>query len=134
MRTNREHAVTGRIHGSLFRLRDGQEIAIYLRDGVPSVAEFRQGLGELRSASEWMSVNGRKLVHAERRGALETVSPIPAAMARRIEVLHLSPVRPRQNSVTRRLADLASRLAEQCAELRRRSFGRGSFSSGDSAA
>ena len=77
-----------RIQGSLLRLPEGREIAIYLRDGVPSIAEFRNGQGELHSAGGWMSVNGRKLAHAQRRGEAGMVSPIPAEAAVRIERLH----------------------------------------------
>jgi hypothetical protein len=95
-----------RIQGSLLRLPEGREIAIYLRYGVPSIVEFRDGQGELHSAGGWMSVNGRKVAHAQRRGEAEMVSPIPAEVAVRIERLH------------RHIP-----LAQRCATLFQRFFG-----------
>ena len=104
MNANREQGTAGRIQGSLLRLRGGREVAIYVRDGVPSVAEFHDGSGEVFPASDWMSVNGRKVVYAQRRGEAESESPITADVAERIKRLHRRFEESRSNAIVRALA------------------------------
>jgi hypothetical protein len=74
------------LHGSFFRLGERHEIAIYVRDGVPYLAEFRSGHGELYGVGAWFSLHSRG--SALRRAAPEPVMPIPPEVAERIERLH----------------------------------------------
>ena len=77
------------LHGSLLRLSDRREVAIYLREGAGWVADFHNGCATLHSVSEWYSSGGgRMLVHAQRRDAVETISPLPDEVIQRIESLH----------------------------------------------
>lgn len=76
------------MHGSLLRSNDGRSMAIYLRDGVVSVAEFRAGRGRLLSVAEWHGFHARKVAHAQRRGEVEVVFPIPGDVVALIEALH----------------------------------------------
>ena len=92
------------IQGCLLELGDGHEVAIYLRDGVPSVAEFRDGAAEICAASAWMTVNGRRLVGAQRRGEVEPGSPIPPGVAKRIERLHRDAEESRSHAIVRAFA------------------------------
>jgi hypothetical protein len=74
------------LQGSFLRFGENHEIAIYIRDGVPYVAEFRRGRGELYTVGAWFSLRNRGGVL--RRAAPEPVVPIPAEVAERIERLH----------------------------------------------
>jgi hypothetical protein len=98
--------------GSLLRLGDEREIAIYRRDGVAWVADFRGGRGELFTAGEWFALNGRG--SALRRAGTESIAPLPARVIERIERLHGAEDRAP-------LADLAAwlrdRLKSFCHEL-----------------
>jgi predicted LPLAT superfamily acyltransferase len=132
MESDRELCMTHRIQGYLFRLRDGREIAIYLRDGVSSIAELRDGRGELHSGA-WLGILGRKLAHAERRGEVEVVSPIPAEIAERIEALHLCAERFGARHTMRRIVLRISRLAPRYLMPRQKFFGRMSASSAEAA-
>lgn len=92
MKTNREQNGTVPLQGNLLRLSGRREIAIYLRDGAAWVADFNNGRGEPFSASAWYSMygmsGGRMLVHSQRRGEVETISPLPEEVVQRIEALH----------------------------------------------
>ena len=89
MNTTQECASASLIQGSLLRLSEHREVAIYLREGAAWVAEFDNGRAALHSASEWYTIgSGRMLVHAQRRDAVETISPLPDEVVRRIESLH----------------------------------------------
>jgi hypothetical protein len=81
-----------RLQGSFLRLSERHEIAIYLRDGVPYVAEFRGGQGELHALSAWVDM--RNLGSAPRRAALDPIVPIPPEVTERIERLHRSAAKP----------------------------------------
>jgi hypothetical protein len=74
---NQEQDPASTIHGSLLRLRGGRAVAIYLRNGVVSVAELRGERGRILGAGEWGVFHARKLAFAQRRGEVEIVSPIP---------------------------------------------------------
>src|SRR5262245_11917110 len=104
MKANREQRAAGRIEGCVLKLREGHEVAIYLRDGAASIAEFRDGAAELCAPGAWMSVNGRGLVGAQRRGEIEAGAPISAAMAERIERLHRGAEQARRGAIVRELA------------------------------
>jgi len=89
MTTTRQAISTRAVQGSLLRLSERQEVAIYLREGAGWVADFHDGRATLHSVSEWHgSGSGRMLVHAQRRDAVETISPLPDEVVQRIESLH----------------------------------------------
>jgi len=89
MNKNREQNGAVPLHGYLLRLSERREIAIYLRDGAAWVADFNNGRVELFIASAWYSMgSGRRLAHAQRRGEVETISPLPEEVVQRIETLH----------------------------------------------
>lgn len=95
MNTNREPNGAVALQGNLLRLSERREIAIYLRDGAAWVADFNNGRGELFFASAWYSMSGgRRLAHAQRRGEVEVISPLPEAVVQRIEALHRRMARP----------------------------------------
>ena len=73
-------------NGNLLRLGETREIAIYLRDGVAWVADFRGARGELFSARAWFALNGRSSVL--RRAGLASIAPLPADVIERIARLH----------------------------------------------
>jgi hypothetical protein len=79
-----------RVDGSLLRLGEGHEIAIYHRHGVPYVAEFRGGRGELHTVGTWFALHHRGT--ALRRAGVEPVAITPE-VAGRIERLHCRPTR-----------------------------------------
>jgi hypothetical protein len=96
---------------NLLRLSDDHEIAIYLRNGAAWVAEFKNGHSAIDSATAWFSTHGRTLVHAQRRGDVSYVSPIPQDVLAHIECLHLGMEKPNTVPVIRRtLAILAGEL------------------------
>ena len=104
MNTNQEPNDIASIQGNLLRLSERREIAIYLRDGAAWVADFNNGLGTLYIASAWYSMGGgRVLAHAQRRGEVETVSPLPEEVARRIESLHRRMEAPTVGPAVRRV-------------------------------
>jgi len=76
------------LEGSLLRLSEAREIAIYRRDGVAWVADFRGGRGELFTAGEWFALNGR--ASALRRAESKSAAPLPVRVIERIERLHES--------------------------------------------
>jgi hypothetical protein len=89
MTTTPQAISTSAVQGSLLRLSERQEVAIYLREGAGWVADFHNGRATLHSVSEWHgSGSGRMLVHAQRRDAVETISPLPDEVVQRIESLH----------------------------------------------
>lgn len=86
MNTKYEQNRTSPLQGNLLRIGERREIAIYLRDGTPWVAEFNGGRGELYAVSAWFSLNqgGRVL----RRMEPVSVTPLPQDVVQRIERLH----------------------------------------------
>lgn len=110
MNTNLEPNGATRINGNLLRLSERREIAIYLRDGAAWVADFNNGGCEIFIASAWYSMSGgRMLARAQRRGEVETISPLPEAVVPRIEALHQRMARPVIGPAVRRA--LASLVA-----------------------
>ena len=73
-------------NGNLLRLGETREIAIYQRDGLTWVADFRGARGELFTVSAWFAVNGRSSLL--RRAGLGSIAPLPAEVIERIERLH----------------------------------------------
>ena len=103
MNTTRESTSASPIQGSLLRLSEHREVAIYLREGAGWVADFHNGRATLHSVSEWYSNgSGRTLVHAQRRNAVEPVSPLPDEVVRRIESLHRRMEEPTVGPAVRR--------------------------------
>ena len=110
-RQNPEQHKTGTLSGNLLRLGERREIAIYLRGGTAWVAEFKKGHGEVYNPSAWFSLYGRALVHAQRRGEVNIISPIPGDVVARIERLHLRMEKQNLAPVIRRaLAALVGEL------------------------
>src|SRR5262245_6265356 len=118
METNRQQG-HGNIQGNLLRLRDGRAVAIYLRDGVVSVAEFRGDRAALLGVAEWHSFRARKVAHAQRRGEVEILSPIPADVVERIEALHRRTGEWNDHPFKRKAAALSAGMAGVLAGLRR---------------
>lgn len=100
------------IHGNLLRLRDGRAVAIYLRDGVVSVADLKGGFGRILTPGEWGVFHARKLAHAQRRGEVEVVSPIPEEICAVIERLHRGSREPSSDPLKRALPALLDRLLD----------------------
>lgn len=107
-----EPGATDVCQGSLLRLAQGREIAIYERNGAVLVADFSGGSGEIVHASEWFRNNGRKVAHAQRRGKVEIVSPVPREAARRIECLHRPLDGPRDTPAARLAAEPGNAFAK----------------------
>ena len=104
MNANQQQNGANALHGNLLRLSERREIAIYLRDGVAWVADFENGRGELFTASAWYGMGGgRRLAHAQRRGEVETVSPLPGEVVQRIESLHRRMEAPTVGPAVRRM-------------------------------
>ena len=110
MNGNRGRDETAVQNGSLLRLGEEREIAIYPRDGVVWVADFRGGRGELFTVGEWFALNGRGSLL--RRAGLDSIVPLPADVIERIGRLHGAEDRAP-------LAALAARLVDRLAEFSR---------------
>jgi len=110
MNGNRGRDETAVQNGSLLRLSETREIAIYRRDGVVWVADFRGGRGELFTVGEWFALNGRGSLL--RRAGLDSIVPLPADVVERIGRLHGAEDRAP-------LAALAARLVDRLAEFSR---------------
>ncbi len=123
MNANQEQINTSPLHGNLLRLGERHEIAIYLRDGMAWVADFKAGRGEVFTASAWFSLNqGGNVL---RRMALDSITPLPEDVAERIECLHRRMAKPSAGPAMLRelamlIAGLRDRLARSCGPL----FGR----------
>ena len=110
MNGNRARSQTAAPDGSLLRLSETREIAIYQRDGVAWIADFRSGRGELFTVGEWFALNGRG--SALRRAGPASIAPLPAQVIERIARLHGEAERAP-------LAALAARLRNGLARLGR---------------
>lgn len=122
MHTNRERDETALPRGNLLRLGERREIAIYLRDGVTWVADFRGGCGELFTAGEWFALNhcGGVLRGVE----LDSIAPLPACVVERIEQLHCTEKSEYVLTLMATLAALAARLRDGLAGFSHGLFGR----------
>lgn len=110
MNTERKQDGENVIHGNLLRLRDGRAVAIYLRNGVVSVADLKGRRGRILTVGEWGVFHARKLAFAQRRGEVEIVSPIPEEVIAVIEHLHRGPGEPPSDPLKRGLLALLDRL------------------------
>ena len=112
MSAYQEQGPTSTIHGNLLRPGGGRAVAIYLRNGVVSVAELRGRRGRILSVGEWGVFHARKLAFAQRRGEVEIVSPIPEEVIAVIEHLHRDPGEPSSDPLKRGLLALLDRLLD----------------------
>jgi hypothetical protein len=85
-----EKAVPKSIDGHLLQLGEGYEVAIYTREGVFWVAEFRDGRSELLDASTFFRFHAGALRYSNRRhaAALESARGLTPEVLDRIERLH----------------------------------------------
>jgi len=109
MNGNRARNKAAVLDGCLLRASDEREIAIYQRDSVAWIADFRGGRGELFTVGEWFALNGRGRLL--RRAGLEPVAPLPARVIEGIERLHGAENRASLTALAARLGD---RLARFC--------------------
>ncbi len=99
------------IRGTLLRVDAGRAVAIYLREGAAYVAEFDGSRCAVSSATAWFAVRGRRLAHAQRRGEVEIVSPLPAEIATLLEQAHARMALPADLRPLKRLAGFFGGLA-----------------------
>jgi hypothetical protein len=111
MNGNRVRNEAAVLDGCLLRLSETREIAIYQRDGVAWIADFRGGCGELFTAGEWFALNGRGSLL--RRAGLEPVSPPPARVIEGIERLHGAENRAPLTTLAARLGDRLARFSRE---------------------
>jgi len=111
MNGNRARSQTAAPDGSLLRLSETREIAIYQRDGVAWIADFRSGRGELFTVGEWFALNGRGSLL--RRAGLEPVAPLPARAIEGIERLHGAENRAPLTALAARLRNGLARLGRE---------------------
>ena len=90
MNTHFENAVPNSIDGHLLRLGQGHEVAIYTRDGVFWVCEFRDERNELLDAATFFRFHAGVLKHSKRHyaEALESAMALTPEVLERIERLH----------------------------------------------
>jgi hypothetical protein len=76
--------------GQLLRLREGHQVAIYKRNGVNWVAEFRNGRSELFDAAWWFyfHLGSLRYSHGMRETALDSATAITPEVLAKIERLH----------------------------------------------
>lgn len=120
MRMNREGDLKAQISGNVLRQGAKREIAIYLRDGVTWVADFRGGSGELFTAGEWFALN--RGAGALRRAERDSIEPLPAYVVERIERLHSAERSEDAPVLTEELAAFAARLRDRLRDFSARYF------------
>lgn len=90
MNTHFDNAVRNSIDGHLLQLGERHAVAIYRRDGVPWVAEFRDGGSELLDPATFFRSHFGTLRYSGRRhaAALESARALTPEVLERIERLH----------------------------------------------
>ena len=89
MNANSRVCTAPSINGHMIDLSAGHSIAIYERNGLCWVAEFRDGHGEFTYANTWLRGYAGGLWQCRhRRATLESSMPLSAAMLAKIERLH----------------------------------------------
>jgi hypothetical protein len=94
------------MEGNLLRLSATREIAIYRREGVAWVADFRGGRGELFTPGEWFALNRC----ASLRAALASPGPLSGSVIERIERVHAAEDRAPLAAVATWLGDRLARF------------------------
>ncbi len=78
------------IEGYMIALDAGHSIALYERNGVSYVAEFRDGFGGFAYAHTWFRFHAEVLRYCRSRGAaLHSSMPLTPEMLEKIERLHV---------------------------------------------
>ena len=80
--------VAASINGHVIENCEANSIAIYERNGVSWVADFRDGRGELMNANTWFYFNGERLGYWHQRQPYGSAKPLPPEMLEAIERLH----------------------------------------------
>ena len=90
MDTHRETALPPAITGTLMHLGERHKVAFYLRNQASCVAEFRDGRGELTTATHWFRFHAGPLryCHNRRAATLETTTALTPEIVEEIERLH----------------------------------------------
>lgn len=111
---NPEARAEASINGYVIGRGGAHSIAIYERNGVSWVAEFRDGRGELMNANTWFYFHAERLGYWNRRQAYKSVQPLTVSMLEEIERLHREKEAREAATVTRRckitLTEAAARL------------------------
>jgi hypothetical protein len=68
----------------LLRVSERREVAIYLDDGVAWVADFKDGHGEVSTASAWLALNHNRST-LRRAGLDGAITPLSPEIVQRIE-------------------------------------------------
>jgi hypothetical protein len=114
MNAQPETEVQASIEGHVIDRGSAHSIAMYERDGVSWVAEFRGGRGELMNANTWFYFHSERLGYWHRRRACKSVQPLPLWMLVEIERLHRDREAREAATAARRckvtLAEAAARL------------------------
>jgi len=73
----------------MIALDAGHSVAIYERDGISYVAEFRDGVGEFAYAHTWFRFHAEVLRYCRNRRVMNhSATPLPAETLEKIERLH----------------------------------------------
>jgi|SRR5450631_452124 hypothetical protein len=90
MNTHLKNSPPSAVNGRLLRWGERHAVAIYTRDGVCWVAEFRDGCGELIDATTFFHFHAGTLRHADgrRAAALESATALTQELLEKIEGLH----------------------------------------------
>ena len=110
MNGNRGRNEAAAPNGSLLRLGDEREVAIYQRDGVSWIADFRGGRGELFTVGEWFALNRGRSVSL--RAARCPITHLPAVVIERIERLHGAEDRAPMAALGAHLRDGLARVSQ----------------------
>jgi hypothetical protein len=90
MNRNAENDFSDTVRGHLLHLGERHQVAIYARNGMRWVAEFREGRGELIDAATWFHFHAGALrySHGKRAAALESATALTQELLEEIERLH----------------------------------------------
>jgi hypothetical protein len=106
-------SITAVVEGQILRISEGHEVAIYKRNGVHWVAEFRDGRGELVDATSWFHFHTGALRYSfgNRAAALNSASAITPEVLAQIEHLHGRADNSARASILTALANAVRRWA-----------------------
>ena len=132
MKDDLHASTTPVVEGHVLHLREGYDVAIYKRNGVVWVAEFRAGRSELIDAASWFHFHMGSLRYSlgNRAAALNSASAITPEVLAQIERLHRRAERaPRATlaaalvNAVRRWAGLGASKARTSASRRAQELG-----------